>query len=137
MGTLHLSPTKNRAYGVKKQVPVMASSPHNALFVSPEIPAETYDREILKKNYENISFYLGEKDSENRSIHGDQESSWALLCDINRETLLSSKNPCENILKYITSFSFSQPLRDPYSYRVRFRRFSAILTSSSRLSDFN
>jgi hypothetical protein len=43
---------KNRPYGVKNQVAFMASSPHDALFVPPEIPAATHDREIVKKNYE-------------------------------------------------------------------------------------
>jgi hypothetical protein len=54
---------QKRAYIVKSQVAVIASSPHYASFLSPEIPAATHDREILKKKYDDISFYLGKTNS--------------------------------------------------------------------------
>lgn len=70
---------KNGIYAIKKQVCVLARSPHYALFISPGYAGSTHDFTILKDTYDEIGLYLEKTDSE----HNDEDSSdsWSILMD--------------------------------------------------------
>jgi len=73
---------KNKIYALKKEVCVMASPPHYALFTSPKFYGSEHDYSQFKKNYEKYSRYLHKSPAEAHQVPRDvSEPSWAILGD--------------------------------------------------------
>jgi hypothetical protein len=72
---------KNKMYGLKKEVSVMASKPHYALFSQSARAAGTHDYEIHKEVYDGYVSYLQKSTAEKVQIPSDRNNSWANLLD--------------------------------------------------------
>jgi hypothetical protein len=75
--------SKNHTYGFKKEVAVMASQPHYALFMQPKADGSRHDYSIFKDSHTAYTQYLNKTPTERGSyIPGDsQDSRWAILGD--------------------------------------------------------
>jgi hypothetical protein len=71
---------KNGIHGYKKEVAVMAASPHYALFASKKMVARKHDYNIFKSNYTTYLSYL-EKTPEEMSQSPGGPQQWSVLCD--------------------------------------------------------
>jgi len=73
---------KNKMYALKKEVCVMASVPHYALFTSSAFAGAEHDYSQFKKNFEQYAKYLKKLPQERHQLPRDtSEASWAILCD--------------------------------------------------------
>lgn len=73
---------KNKYYGVKKEVAVMASSPHYALFFQPYEVASKHDYSIFKENYGHYLEYLLKLPDEYSKLPSDNANKyWGMLMD--------------------------------------------------------
>jgi len=72
---------KNRIYALKKQVAVMATSPHFALFSETAHIGSRHDYSIFKSSYSKLEHYLRKSDNERGIIASDNIDKWALLAD--------------------------------------------------------
>jgi len=70
---------KNKIYGVKKEIAVMAKAPHYCLFSQPYYVGSTHDYLILKKTYPSYLTYLAKREGEGPADDG--QPSWAILGD--------------------------------------------------------
>lgn len=70
---------KNHIYGMKKEVGVLAASPHYALFVNKAVPGSKHDYDVLKRGYKRYLEFLLKKPNE--KLASDQHNSWAALFD--------------------------------------------------------
>ncbi|KAL6054116.1 Conserved oligomeric Golgi complex subunit 3 [Balamuthia mandrillaris] len=79
----HYFDGKNRIYALKKEVAVMASPPHFALFSFPGAPGARHDYSILKEHYSAYIPYLTKSAQETAMIHrvDGNETSWSALFD--------------------------------------------------------
>ncbi len=73
---------KNKIYALKKEVCVMASPPHYALFSSAKFCGSEHDYSQFKKNFQKYSDYLVKSPAELRQLPREvSEPSWAILGD--------------------------------------------------------
>ena len=72
---------KNHVYGIKKEVAVMASSPHYAMFVNKGEPGSRHDYEILKEGYHRYLEYLMKTPEEEGLFTDNNCRQWSALFD--------------------------------------------------------
>jgi hypothetical protein len=72
---------KNEIYALKKEVAVMASPPHYALFSQPSFVGSIHDFEFFKKNYVEYLEYLLKTTNEKQSITTDTDVRWGVVVD--------------------------------------------------------
>jgi len=73
---------KNKIYALKKEVAVMASPPHFALFTGVAFVGSEHDYSAFKKTHEKYLGYLRKTPEERAQLPRDLAAdSWAILCD--------------------------------------------------------
>lgn len=73
---------KNKVYGVKNGVGLLANNPHYCMFVTKHQVGSTHDYEDLKHNYHLTLDYLLKLPAENSALPGDvQHKMWSVICD--------------------------------------------------------
>jgi len=72
---------KNGIYGLKKEVAVMASEPHFALFMQKGQLGARHDYAILKETEASYESYTTKTKQEALALRPDQDKQWAILCD--------------------------------------------------------
>lgn len=73
---------KNCIYALKKEVAVMASAPHYALFVQKGYPGSVHDYTIFKESYNSYAEYLRKTTQEKQALLADNsDNRWAILGD--------------------------------------------------------
>ena len=70
---------KNRMWAVKKEVAVMAKTPHYAMFSQPYSISSKHDYQRLKQTFEEYLPYLLKTPEERVALPNDQPRQWAML----------------------------------------------------------
>jgi len=73
---------KNKIYALKKEVAVLACSPHYAIFSGPAFVGSEHDYSFFKKGFQKYKDYLTKTPQEKHQMARDlSEHSWAIFCD--------------------------------------------------------